>query len=47
MASLNKRVRMLEDAMIGLANDVKWIKKMGYLVVGSPFIMELIRHLWK
>ncbi len=47
MASLDKRVTAVENAIIELANDVKWIKKMGYVVVTSPFLMEMLRHVWK
>jgi len=47
MKSLDKRVRILEDAMLELANDVKWIKKMGYFVVSSPIITEILHKLWK
>lgn len=41
------RIRLLEDIVIKIANDVSWLKKMGYIVIGSPFVTEVIRHLWK
>lgn len=47
MHSNSRRLRVLEDAIIAMANDISWLKKMGYVVVGSPFLTEIIRHLWK
>jgi len=42
-----KRLRILEDAFLTMANDIAWLKKMGYVVIGSPVVTEVLRHLWK
>lgn len=44
---VEKRLRVVEDALIKMGNDIGWIKKMGYFVVGSPVATEIIRHIWK
>jgi hypothetical protein len=44
---ITERVRILEDAFIKMANDIKWIKRIGYFIAGSPYIIEVLKHIWK
>ena len=30
-----------------IRQDIKWLKRMGYFLIGSPFAAEIIQHLWK
>ena len=51
---ITDRMDRLEKAMSShleesgaIRQDIKWLKKVGYFLVGSPFLTEALHHLWK
>lgn len=54
MPSLDKRMTKLEETVEKhliesgeIRGDLKWLKKAIYFVMGSPLLVEVIRHMWK
>ena len=54
MPSLDKRMTKLEETVEThliesgeIRGDLKWLKKAIYFVMGSPFLVEFVRHIWK
>lgn len=54
MPSMDTRMTAIEKALIKhleesgeIRNDIKWLKKLGYFVVSSPLITEIVHHIWK
>ncbi len=54
MAKLSDRVDSLEHAVLKhleesgeIRADLRWLKKMVWLVIASPAATELIRHIWQ
>lgn len=52
MPSLDKRVTKLEDAVAthliqsgGIKADLTWLKKFMWFVLGSPFALEIVKHI--
>jgi hypothetical protein len=52
MPSLDKRVTKLEDVVEThliesgeIRGDLKWLKKFMWFVLGSPFLVELAKHI--
>lgn len=51
---LSERVDNLEHAMEKhleesgeIRSDLKWLKKLGWFLLASPFATEAVRHIWK
>lgn len=51
MASLSKRVNHLEETVTDhliesgeIRADLKWLKKFMWFVLGSPFLVEAVKH---
>ncbi len=51
---IGDRLDRLERAMTthleesgAIRQDIKWLKRLGYFMVGSPFLTEVMRHLWR
>lgn len=52
MPSLDKRMTKLEEAVAnhliqsgGIQADLKWLKKFMWFVLGSPFLLEIAKHI--
>jgi len=52
MPSLDKRMttleKVVEDHLIesgGIRSDLKWLKKLMWFVLGSPFVLEGLKHI--
>jgi hypothetical protein len=52
MASLDKRMTRLEDTVEKhlvesgeIRSDLKWLKKLTWFVLGSPFLIEAVKHI--
>lgn len=52
MPSLDKRVYKLEETVEAhliesgeIRGDLKWLKKMIWFVMGSPFVIEAVKHI--
>lgn len=52
MPSLDKRMTKLEETVErhliesgGIKSDLKWLKRFNWFILGSPFILELGKHL--
>lgn len=52
MPSLDKRVTSLEKTVENhliesgeIRGDLKWLKKITWFVLGSPFIIEAVKHI--
>jgi hypothetical protein len=52
MPSLDKRMTTLEKAVTdhlvesgGIRSDLKWLKKLMWFVLGSPFVLEAVKHI--
>lgn len=50
---ITDRVDRLEKAMSthleesgAIRQDIKWLKKAAYFLLGSPIATEIVRHLW-
>jgi len=37
----------IRDKLTDHGNDLKWIKRIGYFIVGYLPISEAVRHLWR
>lgn len=54
MPSLDKRMTKIEDAVAahliqsgGIKADLQWLKRFMWFVLGSPILVEVVRHIWK
>ena len=52
MPSLEKRLSKIEEAVVNhliesgeIRGDLRWLKKMIWFVLGSPLVVELVKHL--
>jgi hypothetical protein len=52
MPSLDKRMtnleKVVENHLIesgGIRSDLKWVKKLLWFVLGSPFLLEALKHI--
>jgi hypothetical protein len=52
MPSLDKRMttleKVVEDHLIesgSIRSDLKWVKKLLWFVLGSPFVLEVLHHI--
>lgn len=52
MPSLDKRMTRLEDTVEKhliesgeIRGDLKWLKKLTWFILGSPFVIEAVKHI--